>query len=36
MGLQHTPEEKLAANRAKSKQQYEKYFLFLFIHDISD
>ena len=29
--LYHTAEEKLAANRAKSKQHYEKYALF-FIH----
>ena len=36
MGRQHTPEKKLAANRGKSKQHYEKYFLFLFIHYISD
>ena len=36
MGRQHTPEEKLAANRAKSKRHYEKYSLFLFIHYISD
>jgi len=34
--LYHTAEEKLAANRAKSKRHYEKYALFLFIHDISD
>ena len=29
--LYHTAEEKLAANRAKSKRHYEKYALF-FIH----
>jgi hypothetical protein len=36
--LYHTAEEKLAANRAKSKRHYEKYVLFLIIHyiDISD
>jgi hypothetical protein len=32
--LYHTAEEKLAANRAKSKRHYEKYALFLFIHYI--
>ena len=30
--LYHTAEEKLVANRAKSKRHYEKYALFLFIH----
>ena len=34
--LYHTAEEKLAANRAKSKRHYEKYALFLLIHYISD
>jgi hypothetical protein len=33
--LYHTSEEKVAANRAKSKRHYEKYDLFLFIHDSS-
>ena len=33
--LYHTTEERLAENRAKSKQHYEKYALFLFIHYIS-
>ena len=33
--LYHTAEEKLAANRAKSKRHYEKYALFLFIYYIS-
>ena len=32
--LYHTAEEKLAANRAKSKWHYEKYSLFLFVHHI--
>jgi hypothetical protein len=32
--LYHTAEEKLAANRAKSKRHYEKYALFLFVHHI--
>ena len=30
--LYHTVEEKLAANRAKSKWHYENHALFLFIH----
>jgi hypothetical protein len=30
--LYHTAEEKLAANRAKSKRHYEKYALFLIFH----
>ena len=35
--LYHTAEDKLAANRAKSKRHYEKYYaLFLFVHYISD
>jgi predicted metallo-beta-lactamase superfamily hydrolase len=34
--LYHTAEEKLAANRAKSKRHYEKYALFLIIHYIFD
>ena len=34
--IYHTAEDKLAANRAKSKRHYEKYTLFLFIHYISD
>jgi hypothetical protein len=33
--LYHTAEEKLAANRAKSKRHYEKYALLLFIYQIS-